>query len=190
MRTCSASPRALAGVEDNVFESLPARAAQDWPERFIEAIPEGADLTGITDQFLLWLLQDGGSPLATWHHLPCVAGVAALHARRARGGSPPPGAWYEAKTTAAAAQADAEAGPDPESAFPLAAATAAASDEEYAAADAALWAGAAGGAVGMPCRRCCSPCCGRLRGRGMVAALGHFPRCIRVLPRYIGSPLP
>ena len=100
-------PEALARVEDNVFESLPARAARAWPLRFIEAIPVGADLSGISDRFLLWLLQDGTSPLVPWQHRPGIAGVARLRAQRARGHNSPPQAGSAAAGSEVRAAANA-----------------------------------------------------------------------------------
>jgi len=51
-------PRALARLEDRIFEGLPNAAAQLWPERFITAIAPGADLAMVVPRFLFWLLDD------------------------------------------------------------------------------------------------------------------------------------
>jgi len=51
-------PRAIARMEDGIFEGLPQEEARLWPERFLEAIPVGADLSLVTDKFLHWLLVD------------------------------------------------------------------------------------------------------------------------------------
>ncbi len=51
-------PRMLAYLEDGIFEALPKAAALTWPERFLQAIPVGADLSGVGDRFLHWLLVD------------------------------------------------------------------------------------------------------------------------------------
>jgi hypothetical protein len=51
-------PRALARIEDGIFEGLSPKDAMAWPEQFLEAIPVGADLSGIKEQFLFWLLVD------------------------------------------------------------------------------------------------------------------------------------
>jgi len=51
-------PRMLAYLEDGIFEALPKAAALTWPERFLQAIPIGADLSLVGDQFLHWLLVD------------------------------------------------------------------------------------------------------------------------------------
>src|SRR4051812_520683 len=39
-------PVSLAHLEDYIFENLPA-AHLDWPERFLTAIPENADISGV-----------------------------------------------------------------------------------------------------------------------------------------------
>ena len=51
-------PRAIARLEDGIFENLPVQNARRWPAEFLEAIPVGADLSGVKDQFLHWLLVD------------------------------------------------------------------------------------------------------------------------------------
>lgn len=44
-------PKELAYLEDVLFESLPKKEALVWPERFLSAIPVGADLSGIWHQW-------------------------------------------------------------------------------------------------------------------------------------------
>ena len=51
-------PEWLAYLEDMIFESLPNDKALSWPEKFLEAIPVGADLTLVRPRFLVWLLSD------------------------------------------------------------------------------------------------------------------------------------
>jgi hypothetical protein len=51
-------PRLIAKLEDGLFESLPAKLAKTWPERFLEAITPGADLSQVGDRFEHWLLMD------------------------------------------------------------------------------------------------------------------------------------
>jgi hypothetical protein len=51
-------PRLLARLEDGIFEGLPRDYAQEWPEKFFQAIPVGADLSGVWPQFAQWLLVD------------------------------------------------------------------------------------------------------------------------------------
>jgi hypothetical protein len=51
-------PRLLAKLEDGIFEGLPRAYAQEWPEKFFQAIQPGADLSGVWSQFAQWLLID------------------------------------------------------------------------------------------------------------------------------------
>jgi hypothetical protein len=51
-------PRQLAYLEDRLFEALPDERSMVWPEEFLQAIEPGADLTGVVDRFLHWLLVD------------------------------------------------------------------------------------------------------------------------------------
>ncbi len=51
-------PREIADLEQGLFGSLPAELAQTWPERFMEAITPGQDLSLIAERFLTWLLVD------------------------------------------------------------------------------------------------------------------------------------
>src|SRR5271165_4413912 len=51
-------PVALAYLEDELFERQEAIKAQKWPERFLEAIPVGADLSQVWPQFAIWMLVD------------------------------------------------------------------------------------------------------------------------------------
>lgn len=53
-------PQGLARLEDTIFESLPEAEAQRWPERFLRAVPAGADLSRVQWRFLRWLLRDSG----------------------------------------------------------------------------------------------------------------------------------
>ena len=45
-------PRALAHLEDTLFERMPLESAPDWPVEFLEAIPIGADLSLVVWQLL------------------------------------------------------------------------------------------------------------------------------------------
>ncbi len=51
-------PQSLAHLEDRIFEGLPKAEARLWPEKFLAAIPVGADLSGVVTEFMLWLLVD------------------------------------------------------------------------------------------------------------------------------------
>lgn len=50
-------PRMLARLEDRIFEGLPLAEAKNWPLRFLEAVPVGADLSRVGPQFLRALIQ-------------------------------------------------------------------------------------------------------------------------------------
>jgi len=51
-------PQAIARLEDSIFEGLSNGDAKLFPEQFLTAINVGADLTGVADRFLYWLLVD------------------------------------------------------------------------------------------------------------------------------------
>lgn len=51
-------PQALARLEDTIFESLPNGDWQKWPERFLKAAEEGADLSLVQWQFLVFVVED------------------------------------------------------------------------------------------------------------------------------------
>ena len=51
-------PVQLAHLEDAIFENLDNGASQMWPERFLSAIPVGADLAKVWPQFAVETLTD------------------------------------------------------------------------------------------------------------------------------------
>lgn len=51
-------PVQLAWLEDGIFESLPVEDSRVWPERFMDAITVGADLSGVWPRFATWLMVD------------------------------------------------------------------------------------------------------------------------------------
>lgn len=51
-------PTVLAHLEDRLFEMLPSTAAMSWPERFLDTIPVGADLSGVWPAWAVWMLSD------------------------------------------------------------------------------------------------------------------------------------
>ncbi|MDX1990629.1 MAG: hypothetical protein SFV17_28300 [Candidatus Obscuribacter sp.] len=53
-------PAQLAGLVDSFFESISTDMSKVWPERFLSAIPVGANLSLIWTQFVTWLLLDAG----------------------------------------------------------------------------------------------------------------------------------
>jgi hypothetical protein len=99
-------PNSIARLEDQIFEGLPEAKAKLWPERFTKAIRVGADLSLVTPQFMVWLM-DGqrkyaeGSPEV----LSAIAAVRALHARIVSGGMVSDSEWAQARLAASAASA-------------------------------------------------------------------------------------
>ena len=51
-------PEILARLEDCLFENLPNGLHLAWPERFLDAIKPGADLSKVWHHWVLWLLGD------------------------------------------------------------------------------------------------------------------------------------
>jgi hypothetical protein len=51
-------PRVLARLEDRIFEGASVEWSKTWPGRFLQAIPVGADLSGVWAKFAVWLLID------------------------------------------------------------------------------------------------------------------------------------
>jgi hypothetical protein len=104
-------PRALARLEDGLFENLPNGTAQGWPERFTSAIRPGADLSMVVPKFLHWLLSDpeGGVQRAVKDRpkqKAAINAVAALYARWIEQGTKPSVTeWREARRAADAAAA-------------------------------------------------------------------------------------
>ena len=51
-------PWMLAKLQDGIYEGLPVAESLVWPEQFLAAIPDGAELSQVVDKFLHWLLMD------------------------------------------------------------------------------------------------------------------------------------
>jgi hypothetical protein len=78
----------LERLEDRLFEGMSAAARREWPVRFAEAVPVGADLSGVWDRFALRLLSDperGVAVNARPHVRAAVERVGALYARQVAG---------------------------------------------------------------------------------------------------------
>ena len=103
-------PMTLAHLEDSIFEGLDATAAQEWPERFIRAIPEGADLERVADELALWLLGAKASPLAPWRDRDYLEPTLDLYRQHLDGLPTRRSAWREAASVVrdAAKSADSE----------------------------------------------------------------------------------
>lgn len=72
-------PTSLAYLEDAIFEGMPTSQAMTWPERFLETIPEGADLSKVADRFILWVLAGENSPMAQYANSDFVTPVAQMY---------------------------------------------------------------------------------------------------------------
>jgi hypothetical protein len=135
-------PRILARLEDGIFEGLPNGEAMAWPERFLEAISVGADLSVVAWQFLHWLLVDAQEGVIrfalTEKAKAAIHRVAVLMERKAKGEVV---SWDEANTARHDAWDGARASWRGAAAADAADAAAAAADD--AAADAAAAAAAA-----------------------------------------------
>ena len=57
-------PNDLGGLLDIIFERLPDNEAIKWPERVVAQVWNNADLSQVSDRFLLWLLSGEDSPIA------------------------------------------------------------------------------------------------------------------------------
>ncbi len=102
-------PQIIARVEDGLFERLPHELAQTWPERFLEAIPLGADLDLVSSRFLHWLLLDKEEGVIrfakTANRKSAISRVGKLYARRLSGSEPRQSDWKKAIADAAYAYA-------------------------------------------------------------------------------------
>lgn len=99
-------PVALAQLEDAIFEGLENGEAQAFPERFLAAIPVGADLSRVPAQFFVWLLTSdeiGLPTIADERGRAAIADVAALWQRTADGGEVSQREWAAAWAAARAA---------------------------------------------------------------------------------------
>lgn len=100
-------PEQIAWLEDVIFEGLPNEDAMAWPERFLESIPVGADLSMVFVKFAHWLLAVEVQPHV--ENSPGVKAaiddVASLLQREINGDKPLPEAYMaEAKAAKAAAE--------------------------------------------------------------------------------------
>ncbi len=140
-------PLVLARLEDGIFEGLPQKESMDWPEAFLEAAPVGADLSGVKDLFLRWLLIDPVDGVIKYAKIEkarkSIQAVGDLYARKIKGEGIPVQDWKAAASAASAASAATAA----TAAYAASAATAAyAASAAYAAA-AAVYAAAAADAA-------------------------------------------
>jgi len=97
-------PTILAYLEDRLFESLPAEAAQQWPAAFLEAIPVGADLSLVWPKFAVWLLTDPQDGVVRFSRddqaRHAITGVAGLYQRVCTGQAVSREEWTAARAAA------------------------------------------------------------------------------------------
>jgi len=140
-------PTGLAQLEDIIFENLSKDDALTWPERFLEAIPVGADLDAVAPHFFLDLLgnPDGAVQRSLQDprfadQLAAVNNVVALITRSLAGDEPTADEWSAAESAAwSAASASAALA----AASALAAESALAALAAESAAESAAWSAAA-----------------------------------------------
>ena len=72
-------PPQLLHLEDVVFENLPTALSEKWPERFLKAIPVGADLSRVWPEWVVETLRDDLLPLAKSEPKCVVAIEAVIH---------------------------------------------------------------------------------------------------------------
>jgi hypothetical protein len=135
-------PRAIAHMEDRIFEGLEVEKAKQWPLRFSTAINVGADLSLVIPKLLLWILSDEKSGVLqyakTERTKKAIQTVIDLYTRKLAGETIPDKEWRDARAAAdAAADAAAYAAFAAYAADAAAYAAFAAYAAAYAAADAA-----------------------------------------------------
>jgi hypothetical protein len=140
-------PRLLARLEDGIFERLPNDLAMTWPERFLDAIPVGKDLSLVWPKFAHWMLLDSEYGVIrfakTEKTRTVIQKVGELYKQSSEGIEIEKDIWFAASASASAS-ASADAAAYAASAASAAAdADAAAAYAAYAAADAAAYAASA-----------------------------------------------
>jgi hypothetical protein len=90
-------PKALADLEDHIFEELSQIEAKEFPSAFLKAIPVAADLSLVCYKFVLWLLIDPQHGVITFttseRLLNATEWVAKLYERAIAGAMPPLDEW-------------------------------------------------------------------------------------------------
>jgi hypothetical protein len=103
-------PKELAYLEDALFEALPTKEAQEWPERFLKAIKPGADLSLVWPRFAFRMLNDDKHGMAFIAKdypdaLKIIKSATALFERVVAGDPPKTEEWDAAWRAARAAMA-------------------------------------------------------------------------------------
>lgn len=101
--------RILARLEDRIFEGLPKEEAKQWPERFLNAIPVGADLSLVWPKFAVFMLADKDHGVIKFAKKEktkkAIQEVADLYQRIINGEKIDANTWLEARGNAADAAA-------------------------------------------------------------------------------------
>ena len=104
-------PMALARLEDALFELLPNAPAMAWPEKFLEAIQEGADLGTVADRFVAWLLTEPDGVLQFVENdaiKTAIRDVGRVFGRRSKGESIAIEEWVKVRNAAYEARRNAD----------------------------------------------------------------------------------
>lgn len=127
-------PQNIARLEDGIFEGLSEEDYKRWPLEFLEAIKPGADLTGVADLFIHWVLMDEENGVLKYakkaKSVAAIKAVGKLYARKIKGEKIKKSKWSAAYAAA--------------SSTAFAAAHTAADDADHAAAFTAAFAAAFG----------------------------------------------
>ena len=109
-------PEWLARLEDTIFEGLPTKESQLWPERFTKAIPIGVDLNPIKYKFCAFILKENIDRVLTLkiedslkeQVVKSIQGVLVLHENAIKTGkwdeSAESAAWSAAESARSAAE--------------------------------------------------------------------------------------
>ena len=95
-------PKSLGLLCDTMFEGLPKEEAMDFPVQVLEAIQAGADLTHVTNHFVVFVLRDV-RPNADNDGQAAIDTCIALYQRRIAGDEPTSEEWSAAESAAESA---------------------------------------------------------------------------------------
>ena len=140
-------PRILARLEDRLFEGMTNGHAKEFPALFLKAVPVGADLSNVWNQFAHWLLIDERDGVIRFAKKEAtraaILTVGELYGRAAGGDVIEAAVWRKARAAAAAYAAAAYAAAAYDAYYAAYYAAAAAAAYDAAAASAAAYAAAA-----------------------------------------------
>lgn len=92
---------------DAIFENLPNEESLVWPERFVEALPVGRDVSLAWHKFSAWLLSESGLLTITRQNRAAIERVRTLHIRAIDGNVPSAVEWEHARAEARLAESTA-----------------------------------------------------------------------------------